>query len=276
MTSLANHQSNETTKLLLVGNSGTGKSGALVSLIKAGYRVFICDFDNGLDIVKKIVTKEAPDKLANVFFKSFADERILSTTGLVVAKAGAFQEAMKAITAKWIEDDGTDMGNIRTWGPDTILVIDSLTHCCGAAFDMIKSLNGRLASGPNQSDWYDAQQEIENLLATLYNPKVRCNVIVNAHIDYIEDSLGMKKAHPMALGKALPPKIGTYFNTMLTTKTKGTGDNAARIIRTTPDGSLDVKYPMPPGGLPAELPIATGLASVFKALQQKLTESKAA
>ena len=66
MPSLANHQSNQFTKLLLIGDAKSGKTGSLVSLVKAGYKLRILDFDNLLDILKFKVMEECPDKLDNV------------------------------------------------------------------------------------------------------------------------------------------------------------------------------------------------------------------
>jgi septum formation inhibitor-activating ATPase MinD len=45
------HQSHRTTKMLNMGDAGSGKTGALASLAKAGQRLVILDFDNGLDIL---------------------------------------------------------------------------------------------------------------------------------------------------------------------------------------------------------------------------------
>ena len=52
MPSLSAHQSNDYVKLLLCGDSGSGKSGALASLVGAGYKLRILDMDNGLDSLK--------------------------------------------------------------------------------------------------------------------------------------------------------------------------------------------------------------------------------
>ena len=46
MPSLKGANLSAVTKLLLIGDSGTGKTGALAPLIKKGYRVRILDMDN--------------------------------------------------------------------------------------------------------------------------------------------------------------------------------------------------------------------------------------
>ena len=40
-----------------MGDSGTGKTEALCSLVLAGYKLRILDLDNGLDIVKSYLTE---------------------------------------------------------------------------------------------------------------------------------------------------------------------------------------------------------------------------
>ena len=60
MPSLANHQSNEYTKMLLEGDSGSGKTGSLASLVAAGFSLRILDMDNGLEPLKQFVQKECP------------------------------------------------------------------------------------------------------------------------------------------------------------------------------------------------------------------------
>ena len=56
MPPIGSHQSTNSTKLMLLGESGAGKSGALASLVTAGYKLRILDFDNGLDTLKNYLT----------------------------------------------------------------------------------------------------------------------------------------------------------------------------------------------------------------------------
>jgi len=77
-------------KMLVVGESGTGKTGALASLAKAGYNLKIADFENGLDpLIAEL--RDDPDALARVSFMQFFDK---IKKGRVVAKAAdAFTKA---------------------------------------------------------------------------------------------------------------------------------------------------------------------------------------
>ncbi len=52
MPTLDQHQSAEVVKVLVIADSGAGKSGLIGSLANAGYRCFIADMDNGLDVLR--------------------------------------------------------------------------------------------------------------------------------------------------------------------------------------------------------------------------------
>src|SRR5258708_31260366 len=144
MPSLASHQSNDYTKLLLIGDAKSGKTGSLVSLVKAGYKLRIQDYDNLLDILKYMIREECPELINNVEYVSLRDKRKTIATGSVIdGKPKAFVEGMKLLDHwKYTDDAGTevDLGKPAEWGPDTILVIDSLSRVCDAAFDFREPL----------------------------------------------------------------------------------------------------------------------------------------
>lgn len=268
MPSLASHQSNDFTKILLCGDSGSGKSGALTSLVKAGYKLRILDMDNGLDSLKTFVAKECPDKLANVEFRTLRDAYKTTAAGPIVDKPKAFVNAMKMLD-NWKYDD-TDLGKPSEWGPDTIVVVDSLSFLSDAAFDWAVGLNPG-AKDPRQ--WYGAaQQAIESALALLTSGNFRTNVIVTAHIRYIENPDGTKKGYPNSVGSALGPTIPRYFNNWAQCENKG----GKRSIVTGATAMLDLKNTKP-FEMAKTYPIETGLADFFGVLRgapQSETTSK--
>ncbi len=85
MPSLRLHQSNEFTKLLLIGDAKSGKTGSLVSLVKAGYKLRILDMDNLLDILKYCIIEQCPDLIDNVECRTLRDVRKASPTGPVIS-----------------------------------------------------------------------------------------------------------------------------------------------------------------------------------------------
>src|SRR5215831_2396751 len=166
MPSLANHQSNEYTKLLLMGDSGSGKTGSLVSLVKAGYWLGILDFDNGLDPLKQFILKECPEKINNVEFRTLRDKRKASPDGPIIAGTPrAFVDAIKMLD-HWKYDD-IDYGIPAEWGPERILVLDSTTFLSDAAFDFREPLSPRSRDGKYdiRAVYKDAQDAVENVIA---------------------------------------------------------------------------------------------------------------
>lgn len=271
------HQSQQVTKMLIIGDPGSGKTGACLSLLEAGYKFVIADFDNGLDVLISLARHKDPKLLENIIYETFTDE-MKTIKGRVFPKGTpkAFSDSMNAMT-KWEfgkegEPGYYNLGNIGDWGPDTIFMIDSLTFCCKAAMRMILAINGRSGKSPWQSDYGDAQNLVEDMLALLYSTSVKCNVIVISHITVIGDEAdGTMHRYPMSLGKALSPKVGSYFNTMVSVRNKGTGASAKRLIRTVSEGLLELKVPLPAGVVNTDLPIETGLATLFKELKGEHT-----
>lgn len=261
MPGLDQHSSNNILKMLFIGDSGAGKTGALTSLVKAGYTLKILDFDNGLDILSKLIMRECPDKICNVSYISCQDDfKSISGRTIVDGAPKAFARALNAL------DNWEGQGPIaKIAGPETVLVIDSLTFACAAAMRQALYMNGRGLNAPQIQDWGSAMSMIEDLLANLYSNGIKCNVIITSHITYIERDDGSNKGYPSALGNKLPPKVGRYFNSIFLAKTKGLGANSARIIRTASEGLIELKHPLP-GGIPPELPLETGLATIFQAI----------
>lgn len=273
------HQSGRSTKLLLIGDSGSGKTGALFSLAKAGYNLRLVDFDNGADVLASLA---ADDTKAGerIIYETFTD-KFKSVNGKVLPDGipSAFSRAMNMMTHWKTTGEGAyDLGKVSDWGPQDILVIDSLTHMSLAAFRLVLGMNGRMGQQPQMQDWGIAQDQIESMLALLYSTAVKCNVIVISHVSYIggdDDNQIPVRGLPTALGKALSPKIGSYFNTILLCKSVGQGAQAKKQIITRTDGLIGLKHSAP-GRLLTTYPQETGLATIFDILRRGSSSPKVA
>jgi AAA domain len=266
MPSLADHQSNEYVKALVTGDSGSGKTGSLASLARAGYKLRILDFDNGLDVLKQYILKDCPEAIGNIEYRTLRDKRKATETGLQVSEAKAYINALKMLD-KWSYSYGgqkVDLGTPATWGPECILVIDSLTRLCDAAFDYYEPLvpKGKSGEKDNRSVYYNAQQGIAELLALITGEDFRTNVIVMAHIRYVERQDGVTKGYPRAVGSALSPDIPTYFNSVIQAETDASGKRKYHTIAT---AMCDLKNPRP-FAMASTYPIGEGLASFFEVL----------
>lgn len=253
MPTLDQHQSSEYTKLIYIGDSGTGKTGSLVSLLAAGYHLRILDLDNGLDALVHFAREQCPDKLKNVEYETIRDKYVSSRAGPICRSSKAFTEALDVLT-RWadIED------------PNSIAIVDSGSAFGRAGFEWAKGMNPA-AKDPRQ--WYfAAQSAFENTIALLTSEAFKQNVIFISHVNYKEITEGVTKGHANAIGSALGPIIPRYFNTMILAETTGAGKNTKRRIKTMSTGIIDLKNPTP-GKIENDLPLETGMAEIFRKLK---------
>jgi len=261
MPNMTEHESYHIVKLLNAADSGGGKTGALASLVDAGLKIRVLDFDNGLSVLKGYVKDKS--KLANVDFVSLKDDMNLLAGRVGIKKAYAFQQAMDALDggekgkALW----GSDLGPVTTWGQDCVLVLDSLSMAGRASLNMVMQLNGAGHKQPEIQHYGTAMDNIEKLIAILTSPAVGCHVIINTHLTGIE---GTPKLYPEALGSKLSPKIARYFDTMVTLSV--TPGSQVRQFKTDKDGLFACKTSTK---MAATYPIDTGLADIFKAVTGK-------
>lgn len=269
MPSLDKHQSNEFTKMLVEGDPGTGKSGGLASLVEAGWWLGILDLDNGLDSLKAQILHRCPEKIGNVEYRTLRDKRKATPDGSVIdGVPRAFVDALKMLDRwRYKTDEGEiDYGVPAEWGPDRILVIDSLTLLGDAAYDFREPLvpRGRDGKYDKRAVYGDAQRAVEQVLAHITSEWFKTNVIVNTHIRYVDNEDGTRKGYPTAIGAALSPQIPRYFNSVALCRTRSGGK---RVIQTSQTALIDLKNPKPFAMLP-EYPIETGLADFFKVLRE--------
>lgn len=264
-------------KLLLLGDSKAGKTGSLVSLVKAGYKLAILDYDNLLDPLAFFVKDQCPEKLGNVHYRSLRDEHKATPLGYIIdGQPKAFVQGVSMLDEwKYTEADGTkvDLGKPWQWGPDWILVIDSLSRLCDACYDFREPLTPKGAKSGEadaRATYGDAQDAIETLLAELTGDAFKTNVIVIAHGIYQELPDGTTKIFPQGVGQKLSPKIPQYFPNYVRYKNL----NGKRTIQLSSDPMIDLANARPTAFEGKSLPIETGLATFFAAMQAPPSPAK--
>jgi len=263
MTALSAHQSSKFTKLLLIGDSKSGKTGSLASLVKK-YKLRILDYDNGLDALAQVIKRENPALLDRVEFRTLRDRLKATPVGTVVdGTATAFIDGLRMLD-HW-KNGEVDLGIPANWGEECILVIDSLTFMSDAAFRFREPLVPRSKDGKYdvRAVYKDAQDAVENVLALLTSETFRTNVIVISHVRYVDNPDGTKKGYPTSVGSALSPQIPTYFNSVALAQT---GPGGKRQIQTAATAMIDLANPASFKMLPV-LPIETGLATFFETVR---------
>ena len=222
-------------KLLLVGDSSVGKTGSLASLAAAGYKLRIIDIDKGADILYNYLTdpespyvKQNPAAEKNVDVVQVSDTMRNVNGVLTPAKAEGWQKATKLLM-DWA-DGSSKLGPVSSWGPEDILVIDSLSGLSRLALNFHLMMNGALGKVRTQNegrrDIGSAQNYIRDLLELLYDDNIKCNVIIISHIKTVTEAGGAPKVeegkwegipigYPSAIGSSLSSHIPRWFNNML-------------------------------------------------------------
>ena len=277
-------------KMLFMGDSSQGKTGALASLAAAGYNLRIIDFDNGCEIFHDLFLGKAakyPAEAANRIRYVTCRDPMEILAGKIIPKQSVAWPKAIGLMNNWI--DGEDrFGPVTKWTSRDILVLDSSSHAGRAALVYHHAMNNKLGkiitANEARRDIYIVQEQLlEPLFATLYDPAVKCHVIVIAHITYIADqeakATGVdnpddlqklsKHGYPSAIGQALSIKIPQYFNHILECRTVGEGPGAMRRIYTKTQGRVALKTPAPFTAR-AEYPLASGLADYFADLRGPL------
>ena len=261
-------------KMLLLGESGTGKTGALASLLPK-YRLIVQDFDGNISgswLANKL--RQTPEVLDKFYFRSYADKvKLINNTLVPDGAPTAWRDALKDLTnwrvakpkSEWADPSKPeyeeDLGPSSTWGTDTVYVCDSFSFMGKAAFRYVDAINN---FKDGRQTYFEAQKQLEAALALLCSDAIRCHVILTAHITLVDLENGLSKQYPATVGKAFGPTVPKYLDTMLEVRSKIESGIAKRVIRTVPSALLDTKHPVV-AGLPAELPLETGLATFFKA-----------
>jgi hypothetical protein len=221
MPNATDHKSSSITKRLLVGDSGVGKTTALAGLAQAGYQLHIYDFDNLLDPLIARLRREDAKALARIEFMSFRDKMKATPQGPTIdGQPTAFVDALRALD-KW--EDGSRAAYFWARG---------LQGAAGIAEGVaVRGIEPR-------NIFFTAQQAVMNCIALLTSVNFSTNILVIAHIKYMEQG-GITKGFPLSVGTAISPEIPTYFPSV----TLATKSGEKRILRTKSTSMIDLKDP---------------------------------
>ena len=265
MSGLKNYHQSRALKLMLIGDSGTGKTGMLASLVKDGYNVRVIDFDNGTEyLMNKLISwqNKGTQLKGTIHYQTVQDKHKPGASGEVVAdgKPEAYSKAV-ALLKNWDGGEDEQFGSINEWTNKDILVIDSLTLMCTSIMRKVLFLNGR-----TKREWQDYNATLQtalNFLNLITDKSLPCHVIFMTHINYISpEGTNIIQGFPASIGKELSIQIPRYFNNIIGASKRGSGNKEEFILHLKSKQAINLKTSIV--NVPETLPAETGLAEFFR------------
>lgn len=286
-------------KFLLVGDQGSGKTGAKAALVALGYKLRMIDCDKGFKILKALLTDadhypyasymKAHNIIPDISYMPIEvpiEEKAIMVKGIAWDTLGpsssrAWTEVVKLL-GNW-KDGDNNLGAVTDWDEDVILDFDTMSTLAEIAKIWAQDLNGHIGSMIDEHgrDTGIAQDKINQLIMKMMNPSVKCNIIFTAHIKRVDMSIDVPQSpearlragksidpqgFPAVIGQATSPFVGKRFNDQFIVKRDGNGRDAERRIWTVPTDNTSTKTSV---WLEDSYPIETGLASIIQALRYK-------
>ncbi len=247
--------------VMLMGESGTGKTYAIRTLVEAGLEVFVLFTEPGQEVLADIppeklhwhyVAPAAPawadmidsaNKINKMNLKMLADMSDINK-----AKYTGFIDVLTTLSNFTCDRTGQSYGAVDDWGTDRVIVIDSLSGL------NIMSMNLVTGSKPvkSMSDWQIAVDNLERLLMKLCTD-VRCHFVLTAHLERETDErTGGTTLVSATLGKKLGPKLPRFFSEVVHVKRDGpkfTWSTATQNVATK-NRHLEIRGDLPPSFAP--------------------------
>lgn len=220
MTSIFDDDEFPSIKILSVGESGVGKTGAEAALICAGWKVRKIDTDMGVTILRGLLTnphypygeicrkrnidlrtaldfqavdtKMVFDNVAHRVTDSSGRPRIVNRRVLKPNDANAWPKVHDLL------ENWPGAGHIETWDRDTVLSVDSGSTLGDLAYWFAQHLNNRLGDLEEgydyQRDVGTAQNQIRRLLRAVTGKDVKCRVNFITHIRRVDTQAGYARS----------------------------------------------------------------------------------
>lgn len=216
--------------IMLMGPSGTGKTHSIRTLVDAGLETFCIFTEPGFATILGDIPK---DKLHWHYIAAAAEgwdsleqkaQKIGSMSFDGLSKLSAINKQDYDQLFQFIHcmndfpDDrtGQTFGDVATWEPNRVLVVDSLSGINIMAKKMLIGAKPTMAPG----EWGVAMDMISDLITGL-TMKTRCHFILTAHVEQEMDEVaGGKRIMVSTLGRKLAPTLPRFFDDVIYTWTE--------------------------------------------------------
>jgi AAA domain len=232
-------------KVLLMGDSGTGKTHALRTLVEAGITPFVIFTEPGQETLGDLPDGKWHYKYippATQGWGAILDmakkvnqltlENLSKVTDVNKSKFEGLLQVITACNDFKCDCHGTSFGDVAKWSTDRALCLDSLSGLSDMA--MAHTVGGKPVR--SQSDWGIAQNMVRMILMPL-TTATQCTFVLIGHLarEYNEVT-GGSNVMVSTLGQKLAPDIPRMFSDVINTVRVGTN-----FTWDTSSGSMAVK-----------------------------------
>lgn len=214
-------------KICLLGDSGTGKTYSLRTLVDAGLHVRCVFTEASMETVSDLPPDKLTWKYVSPIATSWKELRVMSNnvnkfdydnlTKIADPNKQKHQAWIQLLTSleEYVDDrTGTNYGAVDDWGTGVVLAIDGLSGLSLMA--MQNTVGGKVVRG--QNEWQVAQNLVEQFVMNLC-VGLRCPVVLIAHEEREANEItGGSTVTVSTLGKKLAPKLPRWFSDILMTK----------------------------------------------------------
>ena len=207
-------------KIILMGESGSGKTYSIRTLIKAGIRPMVLFTEPGMETLSDLPkdswsyayvkpSTEGWETLINTANKvnSLTFENLSKLSDANKSKHTQFVDVLN-LCKEFIDHDGKSWGSVQSWGTDKALVIDSLSGLS----DMIMQLVVGSKPVRQLQDWMIAQNTLEAFVNKCVTD-LSCWFVLISHVEREKDEItGSMSIMVSTLGRKLAPKLPKYFS----------------------------------------------------------------
>lgn len=236
---------------LLLGMPGSGKTTAIVTLLKSGLEVFVAFTEQGVGNLKKACKVHGctDEEIARLHWAYISPTRanfggfLKQAKGILTAPEFGKMPAgnrkdhdqfiqLVGLCNNFVDQNGESFGDVSEWGPERCLVVDGLS----GLNDMSMSMVAGDKAAKSQQDWgvaMDAQMKFIKQCANC-----QCCFVLLSHLAQEKDEVsGRMIITAMALGKKNGPALGAWFQDVILAERSGTGFTWA-----TDSGKVELKF----------------------------------